>query len=250
MIEGLTIFAAITAFGAGLVSFFAPCVIPLLPAYISYVTGVSLGQLQSGNVKQYRTRILGNSLLYLLGFSLLFVVLGAFAGSIGSLLRDFDRQIQFVGGIIILVFGLQFAGIIHIKWLDMKKGVAVPGWVQHMGVFRAFFLGMIFALVWTPCVSAVLGSILALATVGGDVVGGAVLLFIYSLGISIPFLIVSFALSSAPPYLRFAQKNLDTISYVSGVILAIIGLLLMTGTFPILNNIFGSLFQSVGLNYE
>lgn len=247
MIESLNLVSIVTALGGGLVSFFAPCVIPLLPAYVSYVSGVSLQDLQKGGASKYRRQIFSNSILYMIGFSVIFVILGAFAGSLGSLLRTYDRQVQLLGGIFMLVFGLQFAGIIHIRQLDFKAGFAVPSWTQKFGALRAFFIGNVFALAWTPCVSAILASILTLATVGGDILGGAILLFIYSLGISVPFLIVSLALSSAPPYLRLVQKHTETFSYISGLILTVIGLLLITGTFTLLNNYTGILFQRLGI---
>ena len=224
------------AFGAGLVSFFAPCVIPLLPAYVAYVTGVSIGDLKEKGYTPYIKKILASSVFYILGFSVIFVLLGTAAGSIGLILRRHSSLIQKIGGFIILVFGLQFAGILHIPFLAKQTGFKLPDWTSKLGHFRAFFVGLVFATAWTPCVGAVLGSILALAAVSGTAIQGASLLFVYSLGISIPFLIVSLTLASAPKYLAFISKNIGIISKIAGIILALLGLLLLTNTYRYLNS--------------
>jgi len=224
------------AFGAGVVSFFAPCVVPLLPAYISYVTGVSLNELKEKGYAPFRKKMLTSSILYILGFSIVFVLLGTAAASAGSALRRYDFLIQRVGGLIILILGLQFAGILHLPFLARTKQFRLPSWTEKLGHARAFFVGIVFATAWTPCVGAVLGSILALAAVSGTVVTGASLLFVYSLGISIPFMIVSFTIASAPKYLSFVSKHIGTISKIAGVILAVLGLLLLTDTYKFLNS--------------
>ena len=224
------------AFGAGLVSFFAPCVIPLLPAYIGYVTGVSAKDLKEKGYTPYIKKMLSSSIFYILGFSVVFVLLGTAAGSIGLILRRYDYLIQRIGGFVILVFGLQFAGIFHLPFLSRQTGFKLPSWTNKLGHLRAFFVGLVFATVWTPCVGAVLGSILTLAAVSGTATQGASLLFVYSLGISIPFLIVSLTLASAPKYLSFISKNIGLISKIAGLILAILGLLLLTDTYKYLNS--------------
>jgi cytochrome c-type biogenesis protein len=223
------------AFGAGLVSFFAPCVVPLLPAYIGYVTGVSVKELKDEGYSPYIKKLLLNSIFYILGFSVVFVLLGTAAASVGVSLRRYDDVIQRLGGLIILVLGLEFAGILNIPFLSRQKTFSLPEWTKNLGYLRAFFVGFIFATAWTPCVGAVLGSILALAAVSGTVIQGATLLFIYSLGISIPFMIVSLTLASAPKYLSVIGKNIGVISRIAGIILAILGLLLLTDTYKFLN---------------
>ena len=223
------------AFGAGLVSFFAPCVLPLLPAYISYVTGVSLDELRSGGQPAFRKKLLLSSIFYILGFSLVFVVLGTAAGSIGVALKKYDFIIQKVGGAIVLILGLEFAGVIHLPILAKERKLSLPTWVENLGHIRAFVVGLVFAMAWTPCVGAILGSILALAAVSGTALVGASLLFVYSLGISLPFLIVSMTLASAPKYLKILGKHIGLISKITGFILAIIGILLLTDTYKLLN---------------
>ena len=223
------------AFGAGVVSFFAPCVLPLLPAYIGYVTGVSVKDLKEEGYSPYLKKVLLTSIFYILGFSIVFVLLGTAAASFGVTLRRYDDIIQRVGGLIILILGLEFAGVFHLPFLSRQKGFKLPAWTKNLGYLRAFFVGLIFATAWTPCVGAVLGSILTLAAVTGTVVEGATLLFVYSLGISIPFLIVSMTLASAPRYLSVIGRHIGVISRVAGFILAILGLLLLTDTYKYLN---------------
>ena len=224
------------AFGAGVVSFFAPCVVPLLPAYIGYVTGVSLNELKEKGYAPFRKKLLVSSVLYILGFSIVFVLLGTAAASVGSAFRRYDFLIQRVGGLIILILGLEFAGILHLPFLAREKKFQLPSWTEKLGYSRAFFVGIVFATAWTPCVGAVLGSILALAAVTGTAVQGATMLFVYSLGISIPFMVVSFTLASAPKYLSFITKHIGTISKTAGFILAALGILLLTDTYKFLNS--------------
>jgi cytochrome c-type biogenesis protein len=224
------------AFGAGIVSFFAPCVIPLLPAYVSYVTGVSLSELEDKGYSLFRKKLFFSSLLYIIGFSIVFVLLGTTAASIGYALRRYELVIQRVGGLIIFILGLQFSGFLNISFLIRERKLDLPNWVNKLGYLRSFFIGLIFATAWTPCVGVVLGSILALAAVSGTVFEGSLLLFVYSLGISIPFLIVSLTLASAPKYLNFINKHIRIISVISGSILAVLGLMLLTNTYKFLNS--------------
>jgi cytochrome c-type biogenesis protein len=224
------------AFGAGLVSFFAPCVVPLLPAYIGYVTGVSVKDLKEKGYEKFRKQMLVSSLFYILGFSVVFVILGSAIASLGGVLRTYDHIIQRVGGLIILILGLEFAGFLNFPFLAKTRQFVLPQWVNKLGPLRAFVIGLIFATAWTPCVGAILGSILSLAAVSGTAFRGATLLFVYSLGISLPFLIVSMTLIAAPKYLSIINKHVGKISLVAGIILAILGLLLLTDTYKYLNS--------------
>ncbi len=225
----------IVAFTSGAVSFFAPCVVPLLPAYVGYVTGVSLDQLKRFGMDRYRKTILISSLLYILGFSLIFVILGATAAGLGGALRHYSTILQRVGGILMIIFGLDFAGLLPIRFLAYERKFTLPTWAEHAGYLRPLLLGFIFGLAWTPCVGAVLGSILVLAANTGIVGQGAMLLFVYSLGISVPFLIVSMSLASVPQYLKMITKNIHWISIVAGLLLAGMGVLLLTDTYKYLN---------------
>lgn len=234
------------AFGAGVVSFFAPCVVPLLPAYIGYVTGVSLNELKEKGYAPFRKELLASSVLYILGFSIVFVLMGTAAASIGSALRRYDFLIQRVGGLIILILGLEFAGILHLPFLARERKFQLPAWTEKLGYSRAFFIGIVFATAWTPCVGAVLGSILALAAVSGTALRGATMLFVYSLGISIPFMIVSLTLASAPKYLSFISRHIAVIVRIAGLILAALGILLLTDTYKYLNSWLFEVFFKFG----
>lgn len=222
------------AFVGGIISFFAPCVVPLLPAYIAYVTGVSLESLKSQNVGVYQKKLISASILYILGFSLVFVALGTAAGGIGAVFRQYDLIIQRIGGLFIIIFGVQTAGFLHLPLLS-RGGFAIPGWVNNLGHLRSFALGVLFALVWTPCVGIVLGSILTLAAVSGTAAQGAALLFVYSLGISVPFIIVALSLAQAPRYISWFSQHAGIISRIAGILLVVIGILLLTDTYKFLN---------------
>lgn len=219
--------SVVTAFIAGLGSFFAPCVVPLIPVYVGYVLGLSS--------TKSKKALLYAVLLYILGFSLVFTLLGAAAGGLGSILREHTRIIQIIGGIAMIIFGLEFLGILRISLMAPEKGPKIPHWANNIGVTRSFVVGVLFALTWTPCVGAALGAILSLAATSRTAVEGAGLLFIYSLGISLPFVIVAWTLSSAPKYIRLHKKFFVLISKTAGVILVIFGLLLLSDTYKYLN---------------
>lgn len=225
------------AFSSGVISFFAPCVLPLLPAYIGYITGVSAKSLQKDEHFLYRKKMIITSLFYILGFSLIFVLLGTAAAGFGVVLRKHGLILQRVGGLIIIIFGLEYAGLLKIPFLAKTPQIKLPSWSQKSDNIRAFLVGVIFALTWTPCVGAVLGSILALAAVSGTLYKGAFLLFTYSLGISLPFLIVSLTLAQAPKYLSFINKHLGKIALIAGILLSVLGFLLLTDTYKYLNNL-------------
>lgn len=234
------------AYFSGVVSFFAPCVLPLLPAYIGYVAGVSIVDLDQKKNDLYRKKIIYSSLLFVLGFSLVFVLLGIAFGGIGTVLREYDYIIQRIGGLVIFILGLEFAGILNLKSLAASKQIRLPENLGKLEFARSFLVGIIFAFSWTPCVGAVLGSILSLAAVRGTIVDGALLLGVYSLGISTPFLIVSVFLSSSIIYIKKASKYLILISKVGGILLAIVGFMLMTGTYKYLNSYLFELAFSLG----
>lgn len=222
------------AFVAGLVSFFAPCAVPLLPAYIGYVTGVSLGDLEKYGYEPFRKKLLINSIFYILGFSLIFVLLGIISAGVGVFFRRYDSILQIISGVIVLILGLEFAGVIRMP-LFLGTQITVPKWSERVSLVRAFVVGVIFASIWTPCVGAVLGSILAIAATTGSVFQGAWLLFFYSLGISLPFLVVSLTLISSSKNLSFISKKSGILSKIAGALLAVLGLLLITDTYKYIN---------------
>lgn len=224
------------AFGAGLVSFFAPCVIPLLPAYVGYITGVSFDELKKDKHHRYRKKILFSSLSYILGFSLLFVLAGTAAASISALFVSYRDLILKLGGVVIIILGMQFAGYLNFSSLSKERKFSLPGWADNLGYFRSFLVGIIFAAAWSPCVGVVYGAILSLAAVSGTAARGAGLLLVYSLGISIPFLVVSMTLASSPRYLKRINKHIGKIIKISGIILVILGVLMFTNTYRYINS--------------
>lgn len=223
------------AFVAGVISFFAPCVVPLMPAYIGYVTGVSVKDLRDKGYAAYRRQMIISSLLYIVGFSLVFVASGIAAAGISVFFRQHEVVIQRIGGAIILVLGLEFAGLLRIPFLNSTKQFRLPRWFSAWSYLRSLVLGVIFAAAWTPCIGAIFGSILALAATTGKVVQGGLLLFVYSLGITLPFLFVTFTLVSAPQYLKFITRHVGVIAKVSGIILALLGVLFLTDTYKYVN---------------
>ncbi|MGD8744124.1 MAG: cytochrome c biogenesis protein CcdA [Candidatus Woesebacteria bacterium] len=236
------------AFIAGLASFFAPCVVPLLPAYIGYVAGISVKDLKKRGAL-YRKRLLFSTLFYILGFSLVFVALGSVAAGFGRIFRSYDLLIQRVGGLLIILFGLEFLGYIHIPIYPRNNGINMPKWINKLGYVRSFFVGLIFATIWTPCVGPVLGSILSLAAVTATVSKGAILLFVYSLGISIPFLMVSLTLTWIPNYIKRINKYLGIISKVAGAFLILLGVLLLTDTYKYINAWVLKMASSIGIEF-
>lgn len=232
------------AFGAGLVSFFAPCALPLLPTYIAYIGGYSLKEIGKKGKAYYRKKVIVSGMLYVLGFSLVFVLLGTAAGGVGIALRKYNRLIAFVGGLLIIYLGLEFGGFLNPLFLARKRGLKLPMWSERFKYIHPFLVGLVFATTWTPCVGAVLGAILALAAVSGTAIKGASLLFVYSLGISVPFIFVSLTLASAPKYLKVVSKHIGLITKIAGVALVILGILLLTDTYKYLNSwLFGVAFR-------
>ncbi|MBI4059147.1 sulfite exporter TauE/SafE family protein [Candidatus Microgenomates bacterium] len=224
------------AFVAGVASVFAPCVVPLLPVYVAYVTGITLTDLKKHNDAIYQRRLLLASLFYVLGFSLIFIMLGLAAAGIGGWLRHYQSILQIIGGILITIFGLELAGIINLPLLARGKMLILPAWTARLGYGRPLLIGMLFALVWAPCVGVILGAILTIAAVQGQAFLGVQLLFVYSLGISLPFILISLTLGHLHKYWSFVSQSSIILSRASGFLLLMIGVLLMTNTYKYVNN--------------
>lgn len=215
------------AFIAGTVSFLSPCVIPLLPGYLSFLTGLSSEELSS---TKNRKEVLIPALLFVFGFSVVFVGLGASASLIGSFVNENSRLISQIGGVFVILFGVYLLGIIKIPWLYGSKGIDIRK-SQKFGKFAGFFMGMGFAAGWTPCVGPILASILMLAANTGSASQGVVLLLLYSFGLAVPFLLLAFMFSTLSPLLKFIAKYSLTINRVAGVFLIILGTLLLLDEF-------------------
>ncbi len=220
----------LVALMAGVLSFLSPCVLPLVPSYLSFVTGMSLEDLQEG---VDRKATLLHSLLFVAGFSIIFITLGASASFLGSFLRYYEVWIARIGGVVIIILGLHLTGVFRIAPLMRERRIHVTdrpaGYIGTVGVGAAFGAG------WTPCIGPVLGAILTLAGTQDTVWAGVGLLSVYSLGLAIPFLISALALDWFLGVFSRFRRFLPVVEKVSGVMLIIVGLLLMTGALTILS---------------
>jgi len=219
------------AFIAGLLSFFSPCVLPLLPAYFSFITGLSLDELTE-NRKENRQKVIFSTLAYVAGFSFVFILLGASASFLGGLVRDYAWVLRFFGGGVIIIFGLHLLGIINIKALEFEKRLHVKEKPLHL--VGTFFIGMAFAAGWTPCIGPMLTSILFLAGSQETVSQGVLLLAIFSSGMALPFIILSFFVHSILGFLKKTRNLIRTLNIISGFLLIVIGLLLIFGKFDVI----------------
>jgi len=234
------------AFLAGLVSFLAPCVVPLLPAYISYISGVSVKDLQSGDIGRYRFKIFVSSIIYIIGFSLVFIALGASASLVGNVFAQNRELVQRIGGVLVIILGAWMTGLIPIAFLNKEHSFQLPEKLRNLPVITPFLMGVTFAAAWTPCVGAVLGAILLLAATSSSLGTGILLLAAYAAGLAIPFLIVSIFIGSIGKYLMRLGKTLTLIQRFGGFLLIILGILLVTNKFVLLTQYLFELFYMFG----
>lgn len=217
------------AFTAGVLSFLSPCVLPLVPSYLSFVTGMSLEDLREDFD---RRRVLVHSLLFVSGFTLIFVLLGASASFLGSFLRYNSDWIARIGGVIIIVFGLHLTGLFRIAPLLREKRVHLSN--KPVGYLGTVAVGVAFGAGWTPCIGPVLGAILTMAASQEQLGQGMALLFVYSMGLAVPFVLAALALERfLSAFARF-RRFLPAIQIASGVLLVLLGVLLVTGSFVVL----------------
>jgi cytochrome c-type biogenesis protein len=215
----------VIAFAAGVVGFFSPCVVPLIPGYISFVSGVSLWEMQLTERRRHVRRVLMATLVFILGFSVIFTALGASASFAGAFVLGNRLLLSRIGGIVVILLGLVMLGVIKLPVLAREHRVQVarrPG-----GVLGAFPIGMAFGFAWTPCVGPVLGAILTLAATTQRAADGAALLFVYSLGLGIPFLATAVLLTTTLEALRSLGRYARVIEAASGVFLVIMGAALL-----------------------
>jgi cytochrome c-type biogenesis protein len=212
------------AFAAGLLSFLSPCVLPLVPSYIGFLTGMSLSEMSG------RRRVaLGHALLFVLGFSLVFVLLGASATALGRALNYYQLWLQRIGGVLIIGFGLVCLGVIRAGFLSGERRVQVEH--KPVGYLGSALVGMAFGAGWTPCIGPVLGAILGLAATSQDLGRGMLLLAAYSAGLALPFLAAALALDSFLGWFQRFRRYLPWVMRVSGVLLIFVGVLMVTGEF-------------------
>lgn len=206
------------SFLEGIITFISPCLLPMLPIYVSYFAG--------GGERSTR-KTLTNSLGFVLGFTVVFVAMGALAGTIGSFLKQYQQAVNIVSGIIVIFFGLNFLGVLK---LNLFRGGNRNMSTGKMGFGSAVVFGVIFSLGWTPCVGAFLGSALMLASQQGHVVTGMLMLLAYSLGLGIPFVVSALLIDTLKSAFHFIKRNYRIINLVSGILLIVIGIMMATGT--------------------
>jgi cytochrome c-type biogenesis protein len=215
---------------AGLVSFFSPCVVPLLPGYLAYTTGLGAAEVVEGS--QHRGRMLAGTSLFVLGFAVVFVITGVVAGSAGQLLAEYRDVITRVLGVLIIVLGLIFAGVLPIGQRDLRIH-RIPA----VGIAAAPLVGVVFALGWTPCLSPTLGVVVNLGFNEGTAVRGGQLGFAYALGLGIPFVIAGLAYAKMARTIAFLRERQQLIMRIGGVFMIIVGVLLVTGAWNTLTAI-------------
>lgn len=240
MIENVTVLAA---FAAGVLSFISPCVLPLIPGYLSFISGVTLDEMQGTTVPggpgvatiapaAGRRRVIFTSLFFILGFSLVFISLGATASVIGQFLMERLRILGRIAGIVIILFGLHTMGVLRIGWMYSEKRVQMNR--KPAGPIGAMLVGIAFAFGWTPCIGPILAGILAIAAGQDTVAKGVQLLAVYSLGLGVPFLITAVAINQFFSVFARIRRHYRAIELVSGALLVVIGVLIFTDRFTII----------------
>jgi cytochrome c-type biogenesis protein len=225
MTSNVTIFAA---FAAGLVSFLSPCVLPLVPPYLVYLAGASLERLaEGGPAPRARRQTVIAAALFVLGFSTVFVALGASASVVGSLIRIYSGPLAIIAGVIIIIMGLHFLGLTPIALLAREKRVEMS---KPVGLWGAYVMGLAFAFGWTPCIGPILAAILAVAASEQTVTRGAGLLAIYSLGLGVPFIAAAFAIEPFAAFLARFRKHLHRVEQGMGALLVLTGVAFLTGS--------------------
>jgi cytochrome c-type biogenesis protein len=219
-LSGSLVLAIPVALIAGLVSFFSPCVIPLLPGYLSYATGLSGADLENAR----RGRMLAGAVLFVLGFSVVFVVIGFTAGSVGTWLIQWRTQLEVGLGIVLVLLGLAFAGLVPFLQRDVRVHT-----VPAVGLAAAPFLGFLFGLGWTPCVGPTLGAIITLGLNEGTADRGALLAGVYCLGLGVPFIVAALAYRRALGAFRVIRRHQQWVTRIGGLMLVLVGLALVTG---------------------
>jgi cytochrome c-type biogenesis protein len=242
MIHDISIPAALFA---GLISFLSPCVLPLVPAYLVYLTGATIEHVANDEQPAVSRRaVMLSALLFVLGFSTVFVALGASASFIGGLIRAWSAQLSIIAGLVIIVMGLHFLGLTRIGFLMREGRLSVA---KPVGLWGAYVMGLAFAFGWTPCIGPILAAILSVAASEATVIKGAGLLAVYSAGLGIPFLIAAFLVEQFSSVLGRMKRHLATVERVMGVLMILVGVGFLTGavstfsiwlleTFPALQN--------------
>ena len=225
MLHDVTLPAALLA---GLISFLSPCVLPLVPPYLIYLTGATIEQVaNTGDVARSRRAVLLSALLFVLGFSTVFVALGASASLIGGVIRAWSAQLSILAGIVIIVMGLHFLGLTRIGFLMREGRLSMP---KPVGLWGAYLMGLAFAFGWTPCIGPILAAILSVAAAEATVAKGAGLLAVYSAGLGIPFLLTAVMIEQFSSLFARMKRHLATVEKVMGVLMVFTGIGFLTGS--------------------
>ncbi|MEW6599957.1 MAG: cytochrome c biogenesis protein CcdA [Nitrospirota bacterium] len=225
----------ITAFLGGLLSFLSPCVLPLIPSYVSFITGVSFEDFRTGDKARTRRLTFINSFAFVTGFSTVFILLGVSSSYIGRIFAVYYDHIRIIGGIIIIIFGLYVMGVLKLNFLASDKRVHLQS--KPRGHFGSFVVGLTFGAGWTPCIGPILGSILLIASTTGSAMQGFKLLLVYSLGLAIPFMATSMAINAFLAHYGSIQKYMRLIMVLSGLLLIAFGVILLTNNVHLLLSI-------------
>ena len=213
-------FEILIAFGAGLVSFLSPCVLPLIPGYISYISGSSLNELiEKKNVN------LVPIILFTVGFSIVFIIFGAASTLLGQVLLKNSQELRIAAGLVIVILSLHIIGVINLKFLNYEKRIQTS---TNTNFYSPILIGMAFAFGWTPCIGPILGSILVLAATEESISNGILLLIFYSMGLAIPFIISGYLIQKFLIFSKNFKKNINLVSKIGGIILLITGVLILT----------------------
>jgi cytochrome c-type biogenesis protein len=226
--------SVLVVFTAGIFSFLSPCVLPLIPSYLSFLSGVSLEEMRSSTMQgDIRRRVVLNSLFFIFGFSIGFISLGASASYLGSLFVGYRTFIRTLGGILITVVGLYLIGVFKIPFLERYLQFNLKG--KPTGYFGSVLVGITFALAWTPCVGPILGAVLTLAGTSAEVDRGMLLLATYAAGLGLPFFLSALAMNSFFQFSQSFRRYIRAVHVTAGVLLLIVGVLILTDYLTILN---------------
>jgi cytochrome c-type biogenesis protein len=227
----LDVSSYLLTFIEGVLTFISPCILPMLPVYFLYLAGTSEVANQEGPAK--RKRLITNSVGFVIGFTIVFVLLGATVTSIGHFLVNHKDLLRKISGIVIILFGLNFMGILKLKFLNMEKRIDFK--FNKLGFFSSILFGFVFGFGWTPCLGAFLGSALAMASNSKTIFEGIMLLLVYSIGLGIPFIIASVIFDELKSTFKLIQKHNKLIGIISGILLIVAGILVFTDSFKYLN---------------
>lgn len=221
----------IPVFIAGIITFIAPCTLPLVPAFLGFISGISLKDLKNKDkIKKYKSKVFLNSIMFVFGFTIIFVIFGSLVGFLGKSLINYKIWLSRIGGFVILIFGLYMLNIINLP-IFKGRGFRVIKIFKNHNLINSLFLGSAFGFGWSPCVGPILGSVLTLASSSETVLQGAFLLLVFSAGLALPFLITALFWEKSSYYIKKNQKVFNVISFIGGIFFIFLGVLLITGNF-------------------